>query len=56
MFSMCDPSEIHCLKSGQPTEETRMLGIHEFIPIAEEIYILDDEPVLTSDNIEHMAD
>ena len=31
-------------------------GIHEFIPRAEETYNLGDEPVLTGDNIEHLAD
>ena len=61
MFSLCDPGEIHCLKSGQPTEKTRTLlenseRIHEFIPRAEETYNLDDEPALTVDNIEHLAD
>ena len=55
MFSLCNPGEIHCLKSGQPTEETRTLlenseGIQSY-PRAEESYNLDDELVLTGDNM-----
>ena len=49
VFYLCDPGET-------PTLLENSEGIHEFIRRAEETYNLYGEPVLTSDNIEHLTD
>ena len=61
MFFLCEMCFLCTILAKFLTEETRTIlenseGIHEFIPITEERYNLDDEPVFTGANIEHLVD